>query len=119
MAVITFLSLYNFSDYDEISIDIPFLDKLVHLLFYVIATVLACLFLRERSKGKVPMGSALIYSAVFMLVYGAIIEVIQTRFTTSRSGEIWDFAANLVGIVLALFVVRKCFSPNSRLKWEY
>ena len=119
MALITFLSLYNFSEYEGIDVDIPYLDKLVHLIIYALATVLACLFLRERSKGKLPMRSALVYSAVFMVVYGAVIEVIQTTFTTARSGELLDFAANLAGIILALFAVNKCFSPNSRLKWKY
>ena len=119
MALITFLSLYNFSDFNELDIDVPFLDKVVHLIFYAVATSLACLILRERSKGNIPLRSTLIYSAVFMLFYGAAIEVVQARFTADRSGEILDFAANLAGIILALFAVKKCFSPNSRLKWKY
>ena len=119
MTLITFLSLYNFSDYGEIDIEVPLLDKIVHSVFYAVATTLACLFLRERSKGKIPMRSVLIYSAVFMLIYGTAIEVIQTKYTTSRSGEILDFTANSIGIIIALIAVGKCFSPNSRLKWKY
>ena len=119
MALITFLSLYNFSDYHGVDIGIPFMDKAVHLIFYTVATILACLFIREQSRGKIPLRSALIYSAIFSVFYGGVIEVLQTFFTNGRTGEAMDFVANLGGIILALIIVRKSFSPNSRLKWKY
>ena len=119
MALITFLSLASFSDYDEIDVEIPFLDKLVHLIFYSVATVLSCMFIRERSRGKIPLRSALVFSAIFLLIYGTVIEVIQAVYTPDRSGEIMDFAANFLGILFALYLVKKSFSANSRLKWKY
>ena len=119
MAIITFLSLYNFTEQKGIDIKVPFIDKAVHFVFYFVATILACMFVRERSGGKFPFRSTLIYTTFFMLLYGAIIEVIQAVYTIERSGEIGDFAANSAGILLALFIVSKSFSPNSRLKWKY
>ena len=119
MAFITFLSLYSFSDFNKINMEIAFIDKAVHFVFYSVATILVCLLTRERSNGKFPLRSTLIYAAFFMLFYGTIIEVIQAVYTTDRSGEIGDFVANLVGVISGLFIVNKGFSSNSRLKWRH
>ena len=99
--------------------EIAFIDKAVHFVFYSVATILVCLLTRERSSGKFPLRSTLIYAAFFMLFYGTIIEVIQAVYTTDRSGEIGDFVANLVGVISGLFIVNKGFSSNSRLKWRH
>ena len=119
MAIITFLSLYNFSEIEGLDIQVSFIDKVVHFVFYLVATILACMFVRERSKGKFPLRSTLIYSAFFMLLYGTVIEVIQAVYTSDRSGEIGDFAANSAGVFLALLLINKSFSPNSWLNWKH
>lgn len=118
MALITFLSLFNFSNYDQVEIDIPYLDKIVHFFFYFIATMLGCFSIRERTRGNFPMRNTLLYTALFMVLFGLTIEVIQSVFTTARSGEILDFTSNLIGILVALLIVKYLFSSKSGLKWR-
>ena len=120
MALITFLSFHDFSDYDQqIHLSLPFADKAGHAVFYGVGSILACMSIRERTRGEFALSSSLIATAIFMAVYGTIIEVFQMVFTAVRSGEIGDFLANIIGVSIALFMVRKLFSSNSRLKWKY
>ena len=120
MALITFLSFHDFTDYDQqIHLSLPFADKAGHAIFYAVGSILACMSIRERTRGEFTLSSSLIATAIFMGVYGTIIEVLQTVLTAVRTGEIGDFLANITGVLIALFTVRKVFSSNSRLKWKY
>lgn len=119
MALITFLSLFSFSNIEEVELDIPYLDKLIHFLFYFVATFLGCFFIRERTRGKFSYRPALVYTGIFMTLYGLAIEIVQSVYTLERSGEILDFTANLTGVFAALILVNYLFSPNSGLKWRY
>ena len=118
MVLITYLSLADLSAHDEFDIEIPFLDKAAHFVFYLVATTLACLFVRERTKGSIPLVKTMVYTGIFMFIYGTIIEVLQYAVTTVRSGEISDFFANSVGVILSLFMVYYLFSGETRLKWK-
>ncbi len=119
MALITFLSLYDFSEQKGIDIPVPFLDKAVHFTFYLIATLLACHFIRERSRGAYAIGATMLVSGAVMLVYSSLLELIQSAYTENRRGEFLDLVANIAGIVVALLVIRRLYSPKSRLKWKY
>ncbi len=44
--------------------------------------------------------------ALFLFIYGIIIEVLQTRLTVNRVGEYQDVIANVLGIVLGSLLVR-------------
>ncbi len=119
MALISFLSLYEFKTDKAIKFDIPHLDKIVHFSFYFIAIFLAVLLIRERTKGKLSMRRAMIYSAIILFLYSALIEVLQTALTSFRKGDIFDMLANSAGIILSLLVTKYVFSSKSGLKWNY
>ncbi len=119
MALITFLSLYNFSDLRDVDFVIPYLDKIAHFVFYFVATVLGCLFVRERTRGRVQFQKTLILMGSFIVLYGIFIEILQALYTVERTGELMDFAANLLGVLFALLAVNYIFSPKTRLNWKY
>ena len=119
MALITFLSLYDFSDFDDVGLEIAYIDKLVHFVFYFVATIFGCLFLRERTSPTVGMQKAFVIVAIFMTFYGLLIELVQANFIEERSGEILDFISNLTGVVFGLLTVRFLFSPKTGLNWKY
>jgi VanZ family protein len=48
---------------------------------------------------------ALIQSFLFSFVYGILIEIAQGLFTTSRSADILDVAANTTGALLVVGIV--------------
>lgn len=119
LALVTFLSLYSFSDFGEVGFEIPFLDKLVHFIFYFVGTLLGCMFIRERTSGSAPRHKSCLLTGLFMLLFGALMEWLQLKITEVRSGEILDLAANLAGVVFALLTVNYLFSPKTGLKWKY
>jgi VanZ family protein len=119
MSLITYLSLASISEYGGLPIDIPHLDKLVHFTFYFVGSILACFFVRERTSGRKPLKKTMVYTAIFMTFFGMIIEFLQYFLTYDRSGEILDFTANLVGVIMGLVLVKFLFFVNSGLKWRY
>jgi VanZ family protein len=72
-------------------------DKLEHWLVYAgLATAAVQLFPRPR---------ALATSAVGLLALGIAIEFAQALLTTTRSGDVWDAAADALGILFGMATV--------------
>lgn len=118
MAVITLLSLFSFSGDDSPQIKIPHLDKAVHFTFYFIAALLGCLFLRERTKGNLKRNKTIVIMTVFVVIYGIIIEVIQSNFTEQRTGDFYDGLFNSIGAVTGAYIIYRLFSGKTQLKWK-
>ncbi|HLT51064.1 MAG TPA: VanZ family protein [Arenibacter sp.] len=112
------LSLISFKGNDILpSLNIPHMDKLVHMGFYFGTSVLGILFIRERKRGMVPLQKTMLWTVVFAILYGIIIEVLQSVFTLDRSGDILDVLANSSGAILGCFLMKFVFSGKSPLKW--
>ncbi|WP_247074590.1 VanZ family protein [Cellulophaga sp. F20128] len=106
---VAFLSLFSFSGTDLPTVQIPHLDKLVHFTFYFVASVLGTLAIKECS-GSPKIGKRVVWYLVGSLIaYGIIIEVLQSKFTATRSGEILDFVANTIGVFAGIIVARFLF----------
>ncbi len=60
----------------------------------------------------------MIYTAVFMTIFGLIIEYLQYFMTYDRSGEVLDFMANFIGVILGLILVKYLFSVKWGLNWR-
>ena len=118
MVIITVLSLVSFKSDNTPDISIPFFDKLVHFTFYFIASILGGLFGREISKGHIAKAKVLGIFFVGLIFYGIIIEVLQSKLTTYRSGELMDVMANSAGALLGTLLIWGVFSKKSALKWE-
>ncbi len=70
--------------------DIHF-DKLVHIGFFA---VLVFLFLSAYSNG----GQANMLTILFCaFLYGCVVEILQDRFVTNRSFDVYDVVADVVG----------------------
>lgn len=118
MVFITLLSLFSFSDMDVPNIDIPYVDKLVHFIFYFIAALLGCMFVREVTNGKVTVGKAIRIIVLCVTIYGIIIEVVQSNFTPDREGDVLDILANTLGALWGALAVKFIFSVRTQLKWR-
>lgn len=106
---VAFLSLFSFSGTDLPTVQIPHLDKLVHFTFYFVASVLGTLSIKECSSSP-KIGKRVVWYLVGSLIaYGIIIEVLQSKFTATRSGEILDFVANTIGVFAGIIVARFLF----------
>ncbi|TDQ32271.1 VanZ like protein [Zeaxanthinibacter enoshimensis] len=117
MVMITLLSFFSFSGVDD-EISFPYMDKLVHFVFYSVAAITLGFALRERSSGKMRLSNALLISFLFSLVFGIIIEVLQSTYTSWRSGELADVIANTIGALTGTAFLKLLFSGNRQLKWK-
>lgn len=85
---------------------IPHFDKIVHfVLFFVLAILLISEFNTLRKEGKLTRLSIVIAISV-SVVYGLIIELLQYYLLTTRSGSLYDFAANVLGAIVAVLLYK-------------
>lgn len=99
LGVIFTLSLFSF----KIDAD-PKLtneDKLVHLFFYFVLTILLFRYFKKETRIDLVNKNGLILSIIFAFTYGTVIEFFQWAFTTTRSAEWNDVLANSLGILTA------------------
>src|SRR5690606_9167792 len=117
---ITTLSLISFQGMglDTGTLNIPHADKITHFVFYLVFVVLGCMFVRERSGGRIPMSRTTWGVTISAIVYGMIIEGLQYTLTWDRMMEFMDMVSNTLGALVALFLVRWYFSGIKQLKWK-
>lgn len=110
VAYTLFLTLASVSPTSDLpKIDIPWLDKIVHVLLYLILTALWLSFGYVRSSFRFSL-KIIVLILIACFGYGIVIEVIQEQFTTFRNADLNDIAANFVGVILGWVVF---------LKWKY
>lgn len=86
---------------------IPFQDKIFHAVAFACLTGPAVLVLPKQY---------LWFWLAHMIALGGGIELVQARMGEGRTGDLFDFAANVVGVLLALAVgrwVRRRFAEKS------
>lgn len=79
-------------------------DKVVHaLMFGGLTSVMMLDYRRESRVGQLrPRDICVI--AFIVAAFGILDEVMQETLTTSRTGDVLDFCADAVGILLATFI---------------
>jgi glycopeptide antibiotics resistance protein len=97
---IAYLSLIKTTNFPVIAISN--IDKIYHLIAYFALTFSWLLALRKHK-----------YKVLFAcMLYGIILEVLQTTLTVYRAGELLDFLANTLGGLLALVVFNLFFKKK-------
>lgn len=77
-------------------------DKVFHVLFYLIFVVL----MRLGYPGAGNKRSLIIFFLIAVF-YGLMIEVLQENFVKNRYFDIYDIGANAVGAAIALIIVKQ------------
>jgi VanZ family protein len=93
------------------TIDIPNIDKCVHIVFHFTLTFFWFLFFSKHLKIE-SFIRPLLYAVVFSFVFGITIEILQELFTTTRSADVLDVLANTVGEITAVLVAVVCNKYN-------
>ncbi|HEU4789090.1 MAG TPA: VanZ family protein [Flavobacterium sp.] len=107
--IVSYFCLVNSNEIPVINI--PNLDKCVHVFFHLVFTfVWFLVFSRHLQIGTIL--KPLLYSVVFSFVFGITIEILQSLITTTRSADVFDVLANTIGTLLAVFVVVICNKHN-------
>jgi VanZ family protein len=96
IGIITILSLVRFSSVPNI--DVPNIDKYVHVFFYFVLTLCLYYYFNNAMNGL----KRKIFFACFMaIIYGIVIEVLQGVLTNYRQPDFFDVLANALGSLLA------------------
>ena len=85
----------------EVSYSIPHLDKLLHLLAFLLLSFTLDLSSKRNFKSSPDL-------ILFLVFYAGFIEIVQS-FLSFRSAELLDFAFDLIGILV--YVI---FAPKIR-----
>jgi len=117
MALVSVLSLMPMDDLDLGGPEIPYMDKWVHLGFYLIAMLLGSFFLWERFRLRWKRKPSMLWMGGALVIYGMIIELLQERMGFDRSAEWTDLVANLVGICLGAWLAWVLISKRESLNW--
>lgn len=99
-----FITIISLKESEGLTISfIPFLDKILHLVTYIILTVLwSNYFIHLLPNTKTV--KVLTIVVLFLTVYGIVIEVLQSKLTSSRVYDINDIVANLLGIAIGVLI---------------
>jgi VanZ family protein len=99
--VILFLSFTGAGTFSHLKIpQIPHIDKLVHFIMYF--TLMFALIVENRHL-LVTAGNYLFLGTIPVL-FGAVIEIFQSMFTATRTGDFFDFCANVTGVLFSVLV---------------
>ena len=107
--LILFFCLENAKDIPQINI--PYIDKVVHIIFHFVFTTLWFLYFKKKLSSSNNV-QPLIWSFVFSLLFGISIELMQQYVTLTRSADIIDVLANTLGAILAVLVITILNSYN-------
>ena len=79
--------------------DVQFIDKWTHLVMYG-GTCSVIWFEYLLHHRTIDWGKILLLSVVGMTLLGGLMELLQAYYTTTRSGEWFDFWADSLGVLL-------------------
>lgn len=82
-------------------LNIPHIDKIVHLGMYFALT--SILLIENRVKNK-------IFITIITILFGGVMELSQQFLTSYRSGDYLDLLGNTTGSILALIVIGRFYS---------
>ena len=91
----------------NLGLDVKSGDKYLHILAYFVLTTSWMFALRDRIGKSVFK----IFVPLALILYGIILEALQSGLTSYRTGDVYDAMANTIG-VLGAFVL-----SNRLLKW--
>jgi hypothetical protein len=85
-------------------LDIPHLDKVVHVILFGGVTIFWCLYFSHRSNLKLSWRTVVVAVAAATIILGICMEVIQFNFIPNRAFDTGDIAANTISaVVFAVF----------------
>lgn len=100
---ITVAFLTPTADYlPKIDFIIP-LDKLIHVIIYIILVVIWLSYYFLKQYGNIDLKS-FIKILFLCFIYGILIEVLQELFVPTRQADQFDVLANSIGLILGTFI---------------
>jgi len=77
-------------------------DKIVHFLMYFGLSIVASFNYIYDKKGKIIILKLIAFAILVPILYGGLIEILQAEYFTERSGDWYDFLADILGSLATL-----------------
>lgn len=74
---------------------LKYLDKIQHALIFLILSISGYLAFKQK-MWAITLG---------LTIFGAIIEVLQATLTITRTGDVYDWLADIAGLLIGLMIV--------------
>ena len=112
LAAISYLTLFKAQGVVGVEL-FPHFDKLAHFLMYMFfCTVLWYEYYRTHIKTN---HKKVFWGAIISpIIFSGVMEILQSLFTKYRTGDIWDFLFNTLGVVSAAFFAVYVMKPVMR-----
>ncbi|MBD8390072.1 VanZ family protein [Dysgonomonas sp. BGC7] len=90
-------------DVPDVSLELPIAtDKIVHFLMYFgLAGVASFNYIYDK-KGKIIILKLIVFAILVPILYGGLIEILQYKYFPERSGDWYDFWADMLGALASL-----------------
>lgn len=98
------------------SVELPSLqilntDKIVHIIAFAVLGLFCYISFVNQDTFRVLFSYPMISTFIFVAIYGASDEYHQT-FVTNRSGEIADWIADIIGLILIIIIIKYFLKKN-------
>jgi VanZ family protein len=91
-------------------------DKIVHLVLFGVQSYLLMRGFERQSASIFLARNAVVFSIVSTILYGCLVEVMQTYVFIHRTGDVRDAIANSIGAFIGWWVYRKNFKLKNSLR---
>ena len=103
--IILFMSIASGQKIERVNwINIPHFDKIVHLLIYMIFSLVLAYDI-QKSNANISLRRTILIVLFSVMLYGGIMELIQEYLIKTRSGDWLDFASDTIGIIFAVLLI--------------
>ena len=89
--------------------DAIFFDKWVHAGLFCVLAFLFMLAVCKSELSKISKWKNVIKIALSVIVWGLTTEFIQKFFIVGRSFDLWDWVADCIGVLLAVYVCKRFY----------
>lgn len=88
------------------NIEIPGLDKLAHAIMFGVLAFVTSIDMARRNSNVIRTlsNSTIIYISIIVAFVGLLIEILQQLMQLGRGGDLLDFIADIIGIIIASII---------------
>lgn len=99
----------------ELAEDVPLADKWTHMAMYGgLCLIIWVEYLRAHLSIKATR--IVRFGVLWPVTMGGLLEVMQSTLTTTRSGDVWDFVANTIGVIMGTLIGLLVLNPMVRYR---
>lgn len=99
IAILSFAAPSNFSEIP--TFEFTYADKIVHLLMYFGLALALMIDYRKSTKTNRYNGYFVLFCFALPVIFGGIVEIVQSAYFAPRTGDWFDWLADILGVLVA------------------